>query len=156
MLEEYTGLEEKVTQAGQNTVVRLINEAVDTITNDAAHYTGVQKEEPKQEGTTIKGSYFTDDPIDIIKEFGTGIVGSANPSTSPFLTELGGVTVDGKTYTKYDTFNHGEAGWYYPYEGRWVHTWGEIGRNVFTDTSMEIEAKANSVLYEELHKLLGG
>lgn len=156
MIEDYKGLEDIFVQAAENAINRLVEETVDVINSDEAHYTGVEKEKAKRDGDNIVGSYYTYDPIDIIKEFGSGYIGSANPSTSQFLKDLGGVTTSYGTYTMYDTNGHGEDGWYYPKNGKYYHTWGNIGRNVFTDASMEMEAKANAVLQEEIHKLLGG
>ena len=156
MLEDYQGLGDQIMKAAENAANRLVEEAVQEITEDMAHYNGVQSEKAKQEGKKIIAKYYTHDPIDIIKEFGSGIIGSANPSTSPFLKDLGGVTTSYGTYTMYDTNGHGEDGWYYPSGNGYKHTWGEIGKNVFTDVSAEIEVKANKVLQEELEKILGG
>jgi len=156
MLEEYKGLEERIIKAAENTANRLVEEAVKEINEDDAHYVGVRSTKAKNNNGIITANYYTNDPIDIIKEFGTGIVGSANPSTSPFLKDLGGVTTSYGTYTMYDTNGHGEDGWFYPSGNGYRHTWGEIGRNVFTDVSAETEAKLEKVFQEELQKLLGG
>ena len=94
-----------------------------------------------------KDGYRTTDPIDLFKEFGTGYVGSQEPSVSPFLKDIG---------WQYDASGHGDKGWVYPKNGQFYHTYGQVGKNVFTDVTLEIEDKIESVVKEEIMKIIGG
>lgn len=146
MLEDYRRLKNKLPQALLNATERLVNEAVEEISSDDAHYS-IEKLPTTNSSGKIEGGYRTTNPIDLFKEFGTGYIGSQNPSTSPFLKEAG---------WEYDASNHGEKGWVYPKDGKFYHTYGEIGKNVFTDATLKMEDKVQTVILEEINKILEG
>lgn len=70
---------------------------------------------------------YTDCPWAKFVEFGTGVVGKSNPH--PDVGIVG---------WKYDTNEHGEAGWYYFRDGEWHWTKGMPSRPFMYETSVEL------------------
>ena len=60
-------------------------------------------------------------------EFGTGVVGKSNPHPDTGLANW-----------KYDTNNHGEAGWWYFNDGEWHWTKGMPSRPFMYETAQEL------------------
>lgn len=92
------------------------------------------------------GVIYTDEPIAVYAEYGTGFLGAFDPhqgllageSIPPVMTYT---TKSGElhTYTKYDTYEHGEAGWVYE---------DEYGERVWTNGQ-----PAMAFMYETLQTL---
>ena len=59
-------------------------------------------------GVVYAGGYYA-----IFVEYGTGIVGEKYPHPAPETASQGQGGILGMQYTKYDTNNHGEQGWWY-------------------------------------------
>ena len=70
-------------------------------------------------------------------EFGTGVVGSENPHPD---TSIGN--------WKYDTNNHGEAGWNYYKDGEWHYTKGMPSRPFMYQTGIELAEIVTEVARE--------
>ena len=79
-------------------------------------------------------------------EFGTGIVGMYGPHQGMKEGESHPPVMHykGRTYTKYDTYEHGDAGWYYwsDEEQKWVLTQGNTAWMFMYDTLKQLAEKA--------------
>lgn len=120
-------------------------------------------------GESIRGVYyptercgyiFSDDDRAVYLEYGTGIIGEANfhvgaaigESTPPVMvyTTLNGKT---RTYTQYDTYQHGSEGWvYYNDMGEAVRTLGEPAGMFFYNTLKKLRDMAPYAFVEQLKK----
>lgn len=98
-----------------------------------------------------EGEIFTEVEYAVLVEYGTGIVGKNTPHPGrddPDWINPSGTIVGGKTYSEYDSGEHGEAGWYYPAPWGWVKapdgkmlawTKGMPSRPFMYDTMRELE-----------------
>lgn len=120
-------------------------------------------------GESIQGVYypeercgyiFSDNPQAVYLEYGTGIIGAANfhvgaaigESTPPVMVYT---TKDGRarTYTKYDTYEHGSEGWvYYNDMGEAVRTLGEPAGMFLYNTLKWLRERAPEAFVEQLKK----
>jgi hypothetical protein len=120
-------------------------------------------------GESIQGVYypeercgyiFSDNPQAVYLEYGTGIIGAANfhvgaaigESTPPVMVYT---TNDGRarTYTKYDTYEHGSEGWvYYNDMGEAVRTLGEPAGMFLYNTLKWLRERAPEAFVEQLKK----
>lgn len=99
-------------------------------------------DEGKRIGFVRNETYFA-----VFVEFGTGVVGAAAPYTGRFMPAS--VSVNGYgPYDKYDTNEHGEAGWwYYDKEGDGQAHWtkGQPSRPFFYQTYQNLVKAAPEV-----------
>lgn len=81
----------------------------------------------------------------VFVEYGTGIVGSASPYYGDSMPSS--VTVDGKTYSQYDTNGHGALGWYYigGRDGKLHWTMGQPSRPFFYLMKQDIKRIAPEI-----------
>jgi len=106
------------------------------------------KKETKRIENKVVGGFETTDSIDTYKEFGTGIVGSANPHLSEILSQVG---------WKYDVNEHGEKGWVYPKgDGTFGWTKGIPAQKKFYQACKRVEESLNDIAVEEISKIIGG
>lgn len=116
---------------------------------------------------SIEGIYFpdrhcgyvmTNEPMAVYVEYGTGAVADANwhpglasgESEAPIMEY---VTAKGEHhyYMMYDTYNHGEEGWWYMGEdGRLVHTKGQAPSPFMYDTYCWLRDGGAEAIAEEL------
>ena len=155
MLDDYKRLKNKLPQAMYNAVERLSKETVEEINSDDENYT-VEKKTTEIIGSKVSGGYRTTDMIDLYKEFGTGYVGSKTPSISPFFKEAGWQYWDASISKNPANGVPIEEGWVYEKNGQYYHTYGQVGKNVFTDATLKMEDRVNQVLSEEIEKILDG
>lgn len=90
------------------------------------------------------GRVWSNDPVIIYNEFGTGIVGTQDEWANKFGYQ---VNASGK----------GEAGWYYPKEdGSFGFTHGLPSRHMFYDAYLDTKKQIGNIVEIELSKNLGG
>lgn len=98
-------------------------------------------------GESIHGAYNDTTHIGIIRtdcwyavfvEYGTGVVGAGSPHPGPW--DPVPVSWNDRVYTQYDTYGHGESGWWYynEYEGRVMWTKGQPSRPFFYQMYMQM------------------
>lgn len=92
----------------------------------------------------------------VFVEYGTGVIGESESYTGTFWP--GPVTVKGKTYTRYDTNHHGDAGWLYisDRDGRLHWTRGRESSPFMYNTYRQLQQMANSVANEVFNRRIGG
>lgn len=116
-------LEEKVNKGTNELVDDIYNDVIEKCVNGnlSNHLDGINKEH-----YVNGGRIYSDDPIIIFNEMGTGVVGSNSPKPTGF---------EG---WKYDVNEHGEAGWKYPKkDGTFGWTKGIPAKTMFYTTYLE-------------------
>lgn len=95
-------------------------------------------------GDTITGGIRTTNKGETFAEFGTGIVGSNNPTANEMLAESG---------WKYDVNEHGEKGWIFPVEdGTYRWTKGIPANKKFYNAMKRMEKEFPNIAKEEINK----
>lgn len=160
---------EKIYDAIGKLIEKLAEEGVQTAKVNLAVATRDLNEVISGVGSTIQGVYYptercgyiySDDPRAVYLEYGTGIIGAANfhvgaaigESTPPVMVYT---TKDGRarTYTKYDTYEHGSEGWvYYNDMGEAVRTLGEPAGMFLYNTLKWLRERAPEAFVEQLKK----
>ncbi len=98
-------------------------------------------------GESIHGAYNDATHVGIIRtdcwyavfvEYGTGVKGMENPHPGPW--NPGPVAWNERVYVKYDTYEHGDSGWWYynEHEGRVMWTKGQPSRPFFYQMYMQM------------------
>lgn len=123
--------------------------------NPADYADGIKSQYSEDEH---EGHIFTDDPEAVFVEYGVGIIGENFPhpgiqsgeSTPPIVTMD---TKDGvHMYTKYDTYEHGDKGWYYNDGNEMVHTIGYAGTAFMYNTMRRLEEEAPEFMMSNLRE----
>ena len=142
---------EKIYDAIGKLIEKLAEEGVTIAKMNLMQATGTYQGSVAAVGDSIKGVYyptercgyiFSDNPQAVYLEYGTGIIGAANFHVGAAIGEskppvMVYTTKDGRarTYTKYDTYEHGSEGWvYYNDMGEAVRTLGEPAGMFLYDT----------------------
>lgn len=90
-------------------------------------------------GIIYAGAYYA-----IFVEFGTGIVGDANPHPLAGEIDASVLGANGTVYSEYDTNKHGAEGWFYRKIGETKYSWtqGMPARPFMYNTSLTLESYA--------------
>lgn len=103
-----------------------------------------------------EGHVFSNDPEAVYYEYGTGYVAQNGPhegiqqgeSTPPVMT------YGSRTYTKYDTYDHGFEGWTYKQNGKVIKTNGLPPFEFMYRTYRSMEMSAPDVFANKLRRIL--
>ena len=101
------------------------------------------------------GHISTDDENAVYYEYGTGIVGkhAPHPGLKTGESKPPVMTYKDRTYTRYDTYDHGTAGWDYVENGEKIHTAGQPAGAFMYDTLRKLEELAPKYMKNNLSKV---